>query len=132
MRLVPNQTPKDITEKIKKYIFDIAPETVKVEFTALHGGSPVLIPIEGDAIKAAQIALEKAFGVEPVFMREGGSIPVVNVFSKELNAPVVLMGFGLPADNIHSPNESFAVSNFYGGIKASVYFIEEYTKLLTP
>jgi acetylornithine deacetylase/succinyl-diaminopimelate desuccinylase-like protein len=130
MRLVPYQNHHDISEKITKYLMSIAPPTVKVKVSPLHGGSPVLVPRDSIGVKAAMKSLEIAFGVEPVFMREGGSIPIVNVFSVELNAPTVLMGLGLPGDNIHSPNENFAVDNFYGGIRASAIFFDEYAKLV--
>lgn len=123
MRLVPNQKNGDITAKITRYLNDIAPDTVKVEVTALHGGDPVLVPMDSPGVKAAMKSLEDAFGTKPVFMREGGSIPIVGIFSEVLKAPTVLMGLGLPGDNIHSPNENFALENFYGGIKASAMFL---------
>lgn len=129
MRLVPNQDAKDITKKITDYLISIAPPTVKVVVKALHGGNPVLFPIDSDAVKAAINSLRKAFGKDPVFMREGGSIPITELFDSVLNAPTVLLGFGLPGDNIHSPNENFDINNFYGGIKASAYFIDEYSKI---
>lgn len=128
MRLVPNQKPDDIANKIKEHLFRIAPPTVKLEFKNLHGGNPVMIQRDGKAIKSAMNALRRTYNKEAVFMREGGSIPIVNTFTLALNAPVVLMGFGLPGDNIHSPNESFAVENFYGGIETSINFIEEISK----
>ncbi len=130
MRLVPHQNYQDISDKITKYLQSIAPPTVKVQIKPLHGGNPVLVPRDSEGVKAAMTALKTAFGVEPVFMREGGSIPIVNVFSLELEAPTVLMGLGLPGDNIHSPNESFAVENFYGGIRASAVFFDEFSKLV--
>ncbi len=128
MRLVPNQNPDVIADKIKEHLFRIAPPTVKLEFKNLHGGNPVMIQRDGKAIQSAMNALYKTYSKEAVFMREGGSIPIVNTFTLALNSPVVLMGFGLPGDNIHSPNESFAVENFYGGIETSINFIEEYSK----
>ncbi len=129
MRLVPNQKPEDITNKIIKYLKQIAPDTVKIEINPLHGGEPVLTPIDSPGIKAAQKALKAAFGKEPVFMREGGSIPIVALFSEVLNVAPVLMGFGLPGDNIHSPNENFDLNNFYGGIKAAAHFFDEFAKV---
>lgn len=128
MRLVPHQNHHDISEKISKYLTKIAPPTVKIKVNVLHGGNPVLVPRDSNGVKAAMISLKEAFGIDPVFMREGGSIPIVNVFGLELDSPTVLMGLGLPGDNIHSPNESFAVDNFYGGIKASALFFDEYSK----
>ncbi len=129
MRLVPNQNASDITGKISRYLKEIAPATVKVEVSVLHGGNPVMVPRDGKGVKAATTAMEKAFGKTPAFTREGGSIPIVELFGLELNAPTVLMAFGLPGDNIHSPNESFALANYHGGIKASVLFFDEYIKL---
>lgn len=129
MRLVPNQNSKDISEKISKYLQKIAPKSVKVSVNYLHGGEPVIAPIDSPGIKAAIIALKNAFGKETVFMREGGSIPITGIFAKALNAPPVLMGLGLPDDNIHSPNEKFKLDNFFGGIKASAMFLSEYAKI---
>lgn len=120
MRLVPNQTHKEITEKVTKFIREIAPPTVKIEINEMHGGNPVITPIDSVWIQKAKEALKMAFGKEPVFMREGGSIPICETFQNELKAPPVLLGFGLPTDNIHSPNENFAIDNFFGGIKAII------------
>jgi len=128
MRLVPNQDPDDITEKITKHLLRIAPPTVKIQIKKLHGGNPVMIQRDGKAVKSAMNALKRAYNKEAVFMREGGSIPIVNTFSQALQSPVVLMGFGLPGDNIHSPNESYSVDNFFGGIKTSIFFIDEFSK----
>jgi acetylornithine deacetylase/succinyl-diaminopimelate desuccinylase-like protein len=129
MRLVPNQTSDDITKKITDYLQAIAPPTVTVEVKPLHGGNPVLSPLDSKGIKAAVIAMKKAFGKEPVFMREGGSIPIVEVFQSVLGAPAVLLGLGLPCDNIHSHNENFDLDNFFGGIKASAIFFDEIAKI---
>lgn len=128
MRIVPNQNPDDIVKKIKNHLQRVLPPTMKMEFKELHGGNPVLIQRDGKAIQSAMKALYKTYKKDAVFMREGGSIPIVNTFTVALEAPVVLMGFGLPSDNIHSPNESFAVDNFLGGIETSIYFIEEFSK----
>ncbi|MDA3843585.1 MAG: dipeptidase [Candidatus Kapabacteria bacterium] len=128
MRLVPHQTPAEVVEKIEKHLKSIAPPTVTIEFTNLHGGTPVLVERESKPVDAAMTALEKAFGKKPVFMREGGSIPVVDQFRVVLNVPSVLMGFGLPSDNIHSPNENYSVENYYGGIKTSALFLDEMSK----
>jgi acetylornithine deacetylase/succinyl-diaminopimelate desuccinylase-like protein len=127
-RLVPNQNPEDIAKKLEKHLHKIAPPTVKVEVKAGAGGYPVLVPIDSKEIKTAVSSFKQAFGKEPVFMREGGSIPIVETFQRVLKAPSVLMGLGLPGDNIHSPNENFDLKNFYGGIKASAIFLEEIGK----
>ncbi len=129
MRLVPNQRADDITEKITAYLKTIAPQTVSIRVEPLHGGNPVLVSQDSKGVRAAINAIKKAFGKEPAFTREGGSIPIVELFSEVLNARVVLMALGLPDDNIHSPNEKLDLKNFYGGIKASAHFFEEMGKL---
>ena len=126
MRLVPHQDHADISRKITDYLNEICPPTVSLKVDVLHGGNPVMMPIDSKSIKVAMDALKDAFGTDPVFMREGGSIPIVGVFDEILHAPTVLMGMGLPGDNIHSPNESFAVDNFYGGIKAAAHFFDKF------
>ncbi len=128
MRLVPNQEPKKIAQEFKKYIEQLAPKSVKVEVKELHGGLPIVMSLNDKAIVAAAKATSKAFGAETVYTREGGSIPIVVEFSKQLNAPVVLMGLGLDTDDIHSPNEHFDISSFEKGIEASAYFMEEFAK----
>lgn len=122
MRLVPNQTHKEISEKITAYLQEIKPPTVNLEINVLHGGNPVLTPIESVWVKKAEDALRLAFNKDPVFMREGGSIPICETFQKVLSASPVFLGFGLASDNIHSPNENFAIDNFIGGIKAIIAY----------
>lgn len=128
MRLVAHQNPEDITRKAVNYIKSIAPPTVRVEVRELGSGSPVLVKRDSAAVKAAIQAFKEAFGKDTVFMREGGSIPIVTLFDTVLHADAVLMGFGLPADNIHSPNESFALENYFGGIKSSALFFDYISK----
>ncbi len=125
MRLVPHQNSKEVADKLENYLKAIAPKSVKVDFKYLHGGEPVLVEMDSHPVKACAKAFEKAFGVAPVYMREGGSIAIVALFGSVLKAPTVLMGLGLPGDNIHSPNENYSIDNFYGGIKTSVYFLNE-------
>lgn len=124
-RIVPNQTWEKAVETFKNYFISIAPKGVKLEFRNEQGGNPVLAPITGVAINAAKKAMETAFGKNLVFMREGGSIPIVSQFQTQLNAPAVLMALGLSTDNIHSPNENLHLENFYGGILASMLFLDE-------
>jgi acetylornithine deacetylase/succinyl-diaminopimelate desuccinylase-like protein len=126
MRLVPYQTHEEISAKALNYFQKLCPPTCKLSVKTLHGGNPVLMPIDSKSIKIAIESLKEAFGKDTVFMREGGSIPVVGLFDSVLKAPTVLMGMGLPSDNIHSPNENFSIENFYGGIKASALFIDKY------
>lgn len=128
MRLVPNQKADKISEQAIAYLNQIAPPTVNIAVKYLHGGNPVMVPIDSPVVESAKKAMKQAFGKDPVFMREGGSIPIVETFSRVLNAPTVLMGLGLPGDNIHSPNENFDLNNFYGGIVASALFLEEFKK----
>lgn len=129
MRIVPNQK----TDKIEKLFIDfvnkIAPKSVKVNVTALHSGKAAMTPIDSPAIKAAIAALKLGFGKEPVFMREGGSIPIVTTFEEILGAKTVLLGFGLPDENAHSPDEHFDLDNFYDGVKSIAYYYNELSKI---
>lgn len=125
MRLVANQDTDDIAKKFSEYVMNIAPKTVKVEVVNLHGANPVLVERSGKAMNAASRALQKAYGVEPFFTREGGSIPVCIIFDQKLNAPTVLMGFGLQDENAHSPDEHFSLDNVRLGMEASLYFYQE-------
>ncbi|MCI0472438.1 MAG: dipeptidase, partial [Ignavibacteria bacterium] len=129
MRLVPNQDPEKIAELFEKYMNKISPESVKVNVKYLHGGKPSVTAIDTPAIGAAIKALETAFGVKPVFFKEGGSIPIVNSFNEELGTDAILLGFGLPDDNIHSPNEKFDLINFYKGISTVACFYDEISKI---
>jgi len=128
MRLVPHQKPKKIAKLFEKHIKKLAPSTVKVEVRDLHGGYPVITPLEDPATIAASKAMARAFGKKTVFMREGGSIPIVVEFANRLNASPVLMGLGLNTENLHSPNEHFNLNHFKLGIKSSAYFFDEYSK----
>lgn len=128
MRLVPNQNPKKIAKLFEKHIKAVAPKSVKVKVTSLHGAYPAITPLEHPATLAATRAMEKAFGKKIVYMREGGSIPIVATFDKLLNAPSVLMGLGLNTENLHSPNEHFNLAHFGLGIQSSALFFEEMAK----
>lgn len=128
MRLVPDQTPKKAAKLFTDYIKEIAPKHVKVEVRELHGGSPFYVPLGEKALDSGAAAVSKAFGKKAVFTREGGSIPIIVEFNKQLQSPVVLMGMGLDSDAIHSPNEHFWLENFEKGIYSSIYFMEEMAK----
>jgi len=128
MRLVPNQDPNKIAKLFTKYIKSITPPTVSLKIKNLHGGYPFLTPLDDKAMVAGEYAMTKAFGKKTVFMREGGSIPIVTVFTKRLKAPSVLMGLGLNTENLHSPNEHFDLNHFHLGILTSAYFLQEYAK----
>ncbi|MBL1212047.1 MAG: dipeptidase [Ignavibacteriae bacterium] len=129
MRLVPDQDPKKIAKEFEKYVKSITPKSVAIKVTAMHGGLPVVIPLESKAMQAAAKATSKAFGKKTVFTREGGSIPIVVEFVKQLNAPAILMGLGLDTDDIHSPNEHFNLKSFELGILSSAYFLDEFSKI---
>ncbi|HEY6211346.1 MAG TPA: dipeptidase [Vicinamibacterales bacterium] len=128
MRLVPNQDPDTIANLFEAYVKDIAPKSVELKVTRMHGGKPWMASYEHPFIQAAGRAIEKGFGRKPVFTREGGSIPVVSTFQEELGLPSVLFGVGLPDENAHAPNEKLDVSNFHNGIIASAVLYEEIAK----
>lgn len=129
MRLVPNQDPKKIAKLFIDYVNKISPKSVKAITTDLHGGKPSVTPIDTPAIKAALVSLKNGFGVEPVFMKEGGSIPIVNAFKEILGADTVLLGFGLPDENAHSPNEHLDLDNFHKGILSITHYFNELSKI---
>jgi len=125
MRLVPNQHPEKIAGLFEAYVKKIAPKSVELKVTRLHGAMPWMTDFDNVYVQAAGRAIEKGFGKRPVFTREGGSIPVVADFQAALNVPVVLFGFGLPDDNLHAPNEKFNLDNFFNGVLASAFLYQE-------
>lgn len=125
MRLVPDQTPEEIAQKFIQYCTEIAPPTVQVEIQNLYGGEPFLVNPESLPIQTALQVLEKVYQTPAVLVREGGSIPIVSFFQKELEADPILMGFGLPTECAHSPNEHFHLDNFYKGMRAVALFFSE-------
>jgi acetylornithine deacetylase/succinyl-diaminopimelate desuccinylase-like protein len=125
MRLVPNQDPDRIAELFEAYVKKVAPKTVEVKVTRMHGGKPWLTDFDNRFVQAAGRAIEKGFGKTPVFNREGGSIPVVATFQEILGLPSVLFGVGLPDENAHAPNEKLDLQNFHGGVIASAYLYQE-------
>ncbi len=130
MRIVPDQDPKKIERLFERHIRKIAPKTVQVNVKALHGGKPAITPIDSPGVRAAVAALEKAFGKKPLYQREGGSIPIVVQFKEILGIDTVLLGFGLPDENAHAPDEHINLDNFFGGIRTSVYFFHELPQYL--
>lgn len=129
MRLVPYQDSVKITKLFETHFKKIAPPYVKVKVTPLHGGEAVVTPTDSLEYKAAAMAMKTTFGKEPIPKREGGSIPIVALFAKVLNANSVLMGFGLDSDAIHSPNEHYGLFNYYKGIETIPYFYQYYADL---
>ena len=124
MRLVPDQEPAEIASLIQDYFAQIAPPTVQVQVRNLGGGKGAIVRRDSPAMQAAVRAYAESFGQEPVFVREGGSIPVVATFQQVLGVETILMGFGLPDDRLHSPNEKFHLPNFYRGIETVLRFLE--------
>ena len=129
MRLVPDQDPDEIAELFTKYFNSIAPGSVKVEVTNLHGAQPAVTPIDTAEYMAASKAMEQTFNKKPIPIRSGGSIPIVALFENELGVKSVLMGFGLDSDAIHSPNEHYGLFNYYKGIETIPYYHKYYAEL---
>lgn len=128
MRLVPDQDNKEITELFTKHFQAIAPKYVKVKVTALHGGQAAVTPTDSKAFKAASDAFQEVWGKRPIPTRDGGSIPIVSLFKKELGLDTVLLGFGLDSDAIHSPNEHYGIKNFMLGIETITAFYKHFSK----
>jgi acetylornithine deacetylase/succinyl-diaminopimelate desuccinylase-like protein len=120
MRLVPSQDPDDICAKLEKYLNEIKPEGVFLEITTGGGAKPALVKKDTPIMQAASEALKEGFGKEPFFIREGGSIPIVNVFKEILGADTILLGFAQPDCNAHSPNEWMALDDFKRGIMSTI------------
>jgi acetylornithine deacetylase/succinyl-diaminopimelate desuccinylase-like protein len=125
MRLVPDQDPDKIAGLFEAYVKKVAPRSVELKVTRMHGGKPWITDYHNTYVQAASRAIEQGFGKAPVFCREGGSIPVVSTFQQELGAPAVLFGVGLPDENAHAPNEKLDLGNFHNGIVASAILYDE-------
>jgi acetylornithine deacetylase/succinyl-diaminopimelate desuccinylase-like protein len=125
MRLVPDQTSAKAAKLFEQHLKRIAPKTVTVKVKALHGGEPAITPIDSPGVRAAVVALEKGFGKKPLYQREGGSIPIVVQFKNILGLDTILLGFGLPDENAHAPNEFINLDNFFGGMRTCVHFYDE-------
>ncbi len=125
MRLVPDQDPARIASLFEAHVRKVAPKTVEVKVTNMHGGKPWMASLDNPFVQAAGRAIEKGFGKAPVFTREGGSIPVVATFQEVLGLPSVLFGVGLPDDRIHAPNEKLDLANFHNGVIASAFLYDE-------
>ena len=129
MRLVPNQNSEKIAQLFTTHFQNIAPASVKVKVTPLHGGEAAVTPTDSLGYRAAAKALETTFGKKPIPTREGGSIPIVALFEEVLKVKTVLLGFGLDTDAIHSPNEHYGLFNYYKGIETIPFFYKEFTQL---
>jgi acetylornithine deacetylase/succinyl-diaminopimelate desuccinylase-like protein len=126
MRLVPNQNPEAIVEAYKAYVRSVAPAGIQVEVRILSAGEPIVVNPDHPAIAVAAESFATMLGRETVFTRSGGSIPIVGDFARNLGIPTILMGFGLPDDGLHSPNEKYKIENYYTGILTIADFFARY------
>ena len=128
-RLVPNQDPAKIKLALRKMLAGLCPPGIRMQIIDMHSAPGVVVPLESPYMTAAAKAIELGFGKAPVFIREGGSIPVVTAFAERLGIDTLLLGWGLNDDNTHSPNEKFCLADFHRGIKASAHLWDELSKL---
>lgn len=126
MRLVPKQNAEKIVSAYRKFVQENAPAGIQVEVRVLSAGEAIMVNPDHHAIDVAARAFSEVLGRETVFVRSGGSIPIVGDFARHLNIPTILMGFGLPDDGLHSPNEKYKLSNYYAGIVTIAHFLEQY------
>ena len=124
-RLVPDQDSAAIGPLIESFLQQIAPPTVEVLVNTLQHAPATVVPLDVPEMQAASRAYNRVFGTEPVFSREGGSIPIATVVQESLGIPILFMGFGLPDDNLHAPNEKLHLPNFYRGIRVGIALMEE-------
>jgi acetylornithine deacetylase/succinyl-diaminopimelate desuccinylase-like protein len=129
MRLVPDQDPAEIARLFTEHIYSISPKTMEVSVETLAEADSAVVDITAPAIRAAAEAYEKSFGNAPLYLREGGTLPVVSMIGNILKAPVVMIGFGLPDDNLHAPNEKFHLPNFYRGIETTIHYYDILSRL---
>ncbi len=127
-RLVPGQDYHEISDLLSDYFKSIAPDSVSVKITYLHGGPGYVCPIDLPAYRAAEAAYTDVYGIRPVPVRSGGSIPIISAFEEILGAKTILMGFGLESDAIHSPNENFPLENLFNGIRTTIRFYHHFLK----
>jgi len=122
MRLVPDQDADDILAKYSRFVNSLAPKGVQVKIKVHSKGPASIVSTDNDFVRAANQALHEVFKKETVYIRSGGSIPIVAQFQNYLRIPSVMMGLGLPDDNLHAPNEKFHIPNFYRGIESLIRF----------
>ena len=124
-RLVPNMNPREAFAQYKSFVESLQPKGIDLRVRLIHSGDPIVVRTDNPYIRAATRALHQVFGKETVFIRSGGSIPIVGDFERHLKIPTVMMGFGLPDDNLHAPNEKFHIANFHRGIESIIRFFDE-------
>jgi acetylornithine deacetylase/succinyl-diaminopimelate desuccinylase-like protein len=125
MRLVPDMTPQEAFEQYKSYVLSLKPKGIDLDVRLIHSGDALVINTDNRYVQAATKALHEVWHKDTVFIRSGGSIPIVGDFERHLKIPSVMMGFGLPDDNLHAPNEKFHIANFHRGIQTIIRFLEE-------
>ncbi|HUQ49132.1 MAG TPA: dipeptidase [Terriglobales bacterium] len=125
MRVVPDMNPEEAFKLYKDYVLSLAPKGIQLNVKLLSMGEPIVIRTDNRFVKAATEAMKEVFHKDTVYIRSGGSIPIVAEFEKHLKIPSVMMGFGLPDDNLHAPNEKFHIPNFYRGIESIVRFMQK-------
>jgi acetylornithine deacetylase/succinyl-diaminopimelate desuccinylase-like protein len=125
LRLPPDLKSDEVFTLFERQVKALAPADVEVVVHNIHGGEGVMVSPDTPPMRAAAAALKEVFGREPIYVREGGSIPIAAMFNEVLNVPVVLMGFGLPDDNLHSPNEKYSLTQFYRGIRTVASFLQK-------
>ena len=124
-RLVPNQNPQEVFAQYKSYVESLQPKGIALGVRLIHSGDAIVMRTDNRYIQAATRSLHEVFGKDTVFIRSGGSVPIVGDFERHLKIPTVMMGFGLPDDNLHAPNEKFHIPNFYKGIESIIRLFEE-------
>jgi acetylornithine deacetylase/succinyl-diaminopimelate desuccinylase-like protein len=128
IRLVPNQNPDKLLAAVKEFVQRNSPAGIRCEIRVLSSGPGLMVNPDHPAIRVAARAFSDIFGKPTVFTRSGGSIPIVGDFATHLRIPTILMGFGLPDDGLHSPNEKYKIRNYFDGIRTIAHFLEEYGK----
>jgi acetylornithine deacetylase/succinyl-diaminopimelate desuccinylase-like protein len=116
----------------RDYVLSLAPAGITLDVRLIHSGEPIVIGTDNRYIRAATAALKQVWGKDAVFIRSGGSIPVVGEFERFLKIPSVMMGFGLPDDNLHAPNEKFHLANFHRGIQSIISFFQAVAEEVPP
>jgi acetylornithine deacetylase/succinyl-diaminopimelate desuccinylase-like protein len=125
MRLVPDQRPEEILKLYTDYVISLVPKGVELKVKHFSLADPIVVKTDNRYVQAATEAMKEVFNKETVYIRSGGSIPIVADFEKYLKIPSVMMGFGLPDDNLHAPNEKFHIPNFYRGIESLIRFFQK-------
>ncbi len=125
LRLPADLKPDEVFALFERRVKELAPAGVEVIVHEVHGGDPVIVSVDAPAMQAAAVALKETYGKDPIFIREGGSIPVAGLFYNLLGVPVVMMGFGLPDDNLHAPNEKYSLSQYFKGMRTVARFLQK-------